>query len=121
MEKALKKLFAVITEEAASNVAFSRKLEDAMGAFAETYQKDRKIEREIEGFNPLVALKALGAESFHKRVGGMSAPALKLLIQKHNLDPSGALQGRASKAKLVDAIVGAAEKRAARDAKLFEY
>jgi hypothetical protein len=49
------------------------------------------------------------------------AKELKILVAKHNLDPAGALKGKSGKKPYAEHIAAAAQKRAERDAKLFEY
>lgn len=121
IEKALGGVFKVVTAEAAANPAFARRLEDALGKFAEDYVERRKAESAVANFHPFIAFRNESPEGFRKQVGKFSAPELRLVVAKHHLDPSGVLKARATKKALVEHIVTAAEKRAARDAKLFEY
>lgn len=121
IDKALKNLFGVVAEEAGANRAFGRKLEDALIKFGADLHKQREIEEQIESFSPFVEFKQLGADGLTGTLKNRSVAALKQIVARHNVDPAGALGGRPSRADLVTAIVNAAEKRAKRDARLFEY
>jgi len=121
IDKTLAGLFRVVTEEAAQNPAFAQKLEDALGGFAEAWIERRKSESQVADFHPFIEFRKSDAESFRKRLDGFGAPELRLIIEKHHLDPATSLKPRAAKKALVEHIFTAAEKRAARDARLFEY
>ncbi|MDZ4760194.1 MAG: hypothetical protein SGJ21_03885 [Alphaproteobacteria bacterium] len=122
IEKALSSLFRVIQEEAASNPAFGRRLEDALGSFAEEYGETRRTERRVAGFHPFVEFKTDAPEEFRGRLMKFEPAELRMVMTKHNLDPTGSLRARrTSKKALVDHILAAAQKRAERDAKMFEY
>jgi hypothetical protein len=121
IEKALGGVFKIVTEEAASNRAFAAKLEGALAKFAEDFVEARKTEAAVENFHPFIAFGKDGPEAFRKRLNGFSAPELRLVVKQHGLDPAGALPAKAAKKALVEHVFAAAEKRAARDAKLFEY
>lgn len=121
IEKALGGVFKVVTAEAAANPAFARKIEVALAKFAETYVERRKAEGAVVNFHPFIAYRKETPEQFRKQLARFSAAELKLVVEKHHLDPSGVLKPRATKKALVEHIAAAAEKRAARDEKLFEY
>ncbi len=121
IEKALGGVFKVVTEEAAANPAFAQRIEGALGKFAESYVEKRRVESEIADFHPFIEFKKDTPEAFRKRLAGFGVAELRLVVAKHNLDPSSALKARAAKKVLVEHIAKAAEKRAERDAKLFEY
>jgi hypothetical protein len=121
IERALRRLFEVVADEAATNAAFARKLEDTLGPFAERYVENRRIEREIDGFHPFVEYRKGTPEAFVARLNRFSPQALKAIIDFHQLDKTGEITGQSSKRRMVAAVVAAAEKRAARDQKLFEY
>ena len=121
IEKALGGVFKVVTSEASANPAFARRLEDALGKFAEDYVERRRVERSVANFHPFIAFRNATPEEFRKQVGGLSAAELRMVVDKHHLDPAGSLKARAPKKALVEHVVLAAEKRAARDEKLFEY
>ncbi len=121
IDKALGGVFKVVTAEAAANPAFARRIEDALGKFAEEYVERRRMESAVGKFHPFIAFRNASPEEFRKQLADFSAGELRLIIAKHHLDPSASLKARASKKTLVEHITTAAEKRAARDEKLFEY
>lgn len=121
IEKTLKSLMAIIAEEAGSNRAFGRKIEDEILRQAQDLAKARELEEQISGFNPNVVFKEDGADGLRAALKNRSVSALKQIVERHNIDPSKQLSGRASRTKIVEAIINAAEKRAKRDAKLFDY
>lgn len=121
IDKTLSGLFRVVTEEAAHNPAFAQKLEDALGEFAEAWVEKRKAEREVADFHPFIEFRKSSAETFRARLDAFGPAELRLIVEKHHLDPARTLKPRASKKALADLICAAAEKRAVRDAKLFEY
>lgn len=121
IEKALPGLFRVVTEEAGSNPAFARRLEDALGKFAEEYAQSRLAENAVAGFHPFIEFRKATPEAFMARLMKFDARELRLLVEKHNLDPAGLLKAKTSKKALAEHVLAAAAKRAERDAKLFEY
>ena len=121
IDKALGGVFKVVTTEAAENPAFARRIEDVLGKFAEEYVEKRRIESAVENFHPFIAFRKATREEFRKQLAGFSAPELRMVVAKHHLDPAAVLKARAPKKALVEHIAAAAEKRAARDEKLFEY
>ncbi len=121
IEKTLPGLFKVVTEEAAANPAFARRLEDALGKFAEDYVESRRAERVVGDFHPLIEYKKMDSAEFLTRPLKFDARELRLLIAKHNLDPAATLRPKAAKKALAQHILDAAQKRAERDAKLFSY
>lgn len=122
IEKALESLFDVVRNEAATNAAFARKLEDSLLKFAEELTAQRRAEAVVGEFHPHIEYKRVSAEAFRERLQKFDLRELRLIIANHGLDPSRALQGaRVSKKRLVEAIEAASAKRAERDAKLFQY
>ncbi len=121
IDKALSGLFRVVTEEAAQNPAFAQKLEDALGEFAEGYVERHKVERQVADFHPFIEFRKMTPEAFRSRLEAFGGAELRLIVEKHHLDPAKTLKAKAAKKALVDLICAAAEKRAVRDAKLFEY
>ena len=121
IEKALSGLFKTISEEAEANPAFARRLETSLAKFAEDYVEARRAEHRVGDFHPHIEYKKAGAEALRARLAKFDAKELKLVIEKHNLDPSGALKAKTSKKALAEHVLSAAQKRAERDARLFEY
>ena len=54
IDRALASVFKVVTEEAAANPAFGKKLEDTLAKFGQELAEKRMAERSIENFHPLV-------------------------------------------------------------------
>jgi hypothetical protein len=121
IDKALTGLFKVVSDEAATNAAFARKLEDALAKFAEDYVETRAAERRVGDFHPFIEYRKGAPEEFRARLMRFDAKDLKLVIAKYNLDSAGVLKGKGAKKALVEHIFAAAQKRTERDAKLFEY
>lgn len=121
IDKALAGLFKVVSDEAASNPAFARKLEEALGKFAEDYVSTQQARRRIGDFHPFIEYRKGTPEAFRARLAKFDAKDLKLIVDKHRLDPAGALKSKTSKKALVEHVFLAAQKRTERDAKLFEY
>lgn len=121
IDKALKSVFSVVAEEAANNRTFAKNIEDALIKYGQDLARKRELEEQVERFNPYVEFKSAGVTGLETALKNRSVAALKQIVQRHNVDPANTLGPRPARAKLVAAIVAAAEKRAARDAKLFEY
>lgn len=121
IDKTLAGLFRVVTEEAAQNPAFAQKLEDALGGFAEAFVERRKAERQVADFHPFIEFRKATPEAFRARLEGFGVAELRLIVEKHHLDPAKTLKPKAAKKVIVELISAAAQKRAVRDAKLFEY
>ena len=121
IDKALGSLFKVVTEEAAANPAFAQRLEDSLAKFAEDHVAARRAGARIGDFHPFIEFRKGTPEDFRKRLGGFDATELRMIVGKHHLDPAGVLKPRASRKALVEHLFAAAQKRAERDAKLFEY
>lgn len=121
IDKALGSVFKVVTEEAAANPAFGKRMEEALAKFAVDYVERQRAERRVGEFHPLVEFRRGTLEEFEARLGAFDATALRIIIQKHHLDPANTLKGKASKKALAAHILAMARKRAERDAKLFEY
>jgi hypothetical protein len=121
IDKALASVFKVVTDEAANNPAFGKRVEEALGKFAVDYVERRRAERRIGEFHPLVEFRKGTPEEFEARLAVFDATELKMIIQKHHLDPANTLKGKGAKKALAAHILAAAKKRAERDAKLFEY
>ena len=121
IDKTLAGLFRVVTEEAAQNPAFAQKLEDALGGFAEAFVERRKAERQVADFHPFIEFRKTTPEAFRARLEGFGVAELRLIVERHHLDPAKTLKPKAAKKAIVELICTAAQKRAIRDAKLFEY
>jgi hypothetical protein len=113
-------MFKVVTEEAANNPAFGKRLEDALAKFGQELAERRIAERSVEGFHPHIAYKK-NPQEFASRLEKFDAKELRVVIDRHGLDPAATLKGKAAKKVLAAHILAAAQKRAERDAKLFEY
>jgi hypothetical protein len=120
IDRALSNMFKVVTEEAAANPAFGKKLEDQLAKFGQELAEKRLAERNIDGFHPLVEYKR-DAAGFEARLAKFDAKELKAIIAAHHLDPAASLKGKGAKKVLAAHILEVARKRAERDAKLFEY
>jgi hypothetical protein len=120
IDRALSNMFKVVTDEAAANPAFGKKLEDVMAKFGQDLAEKRMAERSIEGFLPLVEYKK-DPVAFEERLSKFDAKELRALVDKHHLDPANVLKGKGAKKALAAHVLEAAKKRAERDAKLFEY
>lgn len=121
IEKALAGIFKIVTEEAASNPAFSKRLEDSLAKFAKDHAERRHAETRIGDFHPLLEFRKTSPVDFEARLMKFDAQELRLIVEKHHLDPANTLKGKGAKKALVAHILSAAQKRAERDAKLFEY
>jgi len=120
IDRTLSNVFKVVTDEAAMNPAFSKKIEDVLAKFGQELVEKRMAERNIEGFHPLVEYKKNPVE-FEARLAKFDAKELRALVDRHHLDPANALKGKGTKKTLAAHVLEAARKRAERDAKLFEY
>lgn len=120
IDRALASVFKVVTEEAAANPAFGKKLEDTLAKFGQELAEKRMAERSIENFHPLVEYRK-DAAGFEARLAKFDAKELRALVDRHHLDPAAVLKGKGTKKVLAAHILEAARKRAERDAKLFEY
>lgn len=121
IEKTLAGLFKVVADEAESNKVFAAKLEGSLAKFAEDYVAKAAAERSVGDFHPFIEFRKGTPEEFRARLAKFGAPELRLIVKNHGLDPAGALPAKATKKAVAEFIAVAAEKRAARDAKLFEY
>ena len=121
IDKALAGVFKVVTEEAAANPAFGKRMEDVLARFAKEHAEKQLAERRIGEFHPLLEFRKGTPEEFEARLLKFDARELRAIVQKHHLDPAQSLKGRAAKKVLAAHILQAASKRAERDAKLFEY
>ena len=120
IDRTLSNVFKVVTDEAAANPAFSKKIEDVLAKFGQELVEKRMAERNIEGFHPLVEYKKNPVE-FEARLAKFDAKELRALVDRHHLDPANALKGKGTKKTLAAHVLEAARKRAERDARLFEY
>lgn len=120
IDRALAGMFKVITDEAAANPAFAKKIEDTLARFGQDLAAKRMAERNIDGFHPLVEYKR-DAAGFEARLAKFDAKELRAIIDRHHLDPANATKGKGAKKALAALILDVARKRAERDAKLFEY
>jgi hypothetical protein len=121
MDRTLSSLFKVIAEEAAVNAAFAMRLESSLSRFAEEHVEKRRAEDRVGAFHPLIDYRKSSPEAFSARLDGFGPAELRLIIDRHHLDPSGTLKARASKKALAEFILAAARTRAERDARLFDY
>ncbi len=121
IDRALSSLFKVVTDEAANNPAFGKKLEDSLAKFGQDLAERRMAERNVGEFHPFIEFKKGTPEEFEARLAKFDVKELRVVIEKHHLDPANLLKGRGTKKILVAQILAAAAKRAERDAKLFEY
>ena len=121
IEITLAGMFKVVTDEAAANPEFARKLEVSLAKFADEYIEGRDRERRIADFHPFIEFRKVTPAGFRARLMAFDAKELKRVIEKHRLDPAGTLKGKGAKKALVDHIFSAAQKRTERDSKLFEY
>jgi hypothetical protein len=110
-----------VTEEAAANPAFGKRMEDVLAKFAKEYAEKQLAERRIGEFHPFIEFRKGTPEDFEARLLKFDARELRAIVEKHHLDPAQSLKGKASKKTLAAHIVQAARKRSERDAKLFEY
>jgi hypothetical protein len=121
IDKALASVFKVVTEEASANPAFGKRMEEALAKFAVDYVERQRAERRIGEFHPLVEYRKGAPEEFEARLAAFDATELRIIVQKHHLDPANTLKGKGTKKALAALVLAAARKRAERDAKLFEY
>jgi hypothetical protein len=121
IDKALAGVFKVVTEEAAANPAFGKRMEEVLAKFAKDYAERQLAERRIGDFHPFIEFKKGTPDEFIARLMKFDAPELRAIIEKHHLDPAQGLKGKQSKKALANHILAAAQKRTQRDAKLFEY
>jgi hypothetical protein len=121
IERALANIFKVVTEEAASNPAFGKRLEESLAKFARDHADRRLAENRVGDFHPLLEFRKTSPAEFEARLMKFDAQELRIIVEKHHLDPAQSLKGKTSKKILVAHILAAAQKRAERDAKLFEY
>jgi hypothetical protein len=120
IDKTLAGVFKVVTDEAAANPAFGKRMEDVLAKFAKDYAEKQVAERRIGDFHPFIEYRK-GAEAFEAQLAKFDAKELRAIIDRHKLDPAQSLKGKASKKALASHIVEVARKRSERDAKLFEY
>ena len=118
---ALNRLFRVVADEASVNPAFAAKLEASLSVFAETHVRKAAAEARVGDFHPIVHFRKTGEQAFLRDISRYSAEELRLMIQRHNLDPTGALKRRASRKALVSHIAQSVRKRVERDGRLFDY
>ena len=121
IDKTLTGLFKTITDEAASNPAFSKKLEDQLAKFGKDLAERRRAEKKVGDFHPFIEFKKGAPSDFEAKLSKFDAKELRVIIDKHHLDPANLLKGKGVKKALITHILTAAAKRADRDAKLFEY
>ena len=121
MEKALNSLFGVVSAEAERNQAFAGELQEVIIKLASQFDKNNLIEKRVKAFNPFAVFKASGRDGMTKELSKETADVLRIMVKLHNADPAGQMGVRPKKADLVEAMVSMAERRAKRDAKLFDY
>lgn len=121
IDRTLAGLFKVVTDEATNNPAFGKKLEDSLAKFGQDLAERRLAERNVGEFHPLIEFKKGTAQEFEARLMKFDVKELRVLIDRHHLDPAQTLKGKQAKKALAGHILAAAQKRTERDAKLFEY
>jgi len=121
IDKVLANIFRIVTEEAANNPAFGKRLEETLAKFAKDHAERRLAENRVGEFHPLLEYRKTSPTDFEARLMKFDAQELRIIVQKHHLDPANTLKGKGAKKVLVAHIFAAAQKRAERDAKLFEY
>ena len=121
IDRALSSLFKVVTDEAVNNPAFGKRLEESLAKFGQELAERRLAERNVGEFHPFIEYRKGSPEEFEARLAKFDVKELRVIVQKHHLDPANTLKGKGAKKALVAHILEAARKRAERDAKLFEY
>ncbi len=121
IDKTLSAMFKVVTEEAVNNPAFGKRLEDSLAKFGQELADKRLAERNVGDFHPFIEYKKGSPEEFDARLAKFGAKELRVIVDKHGLDPANTLKGKGTKKALAAHIAAAAKKRHDRDAKLFEY
>lgn len=121
IEKSLNQLFAVVSAEAGRNRQFADRLEDAVLSMADSLSKSREIDEQVRQFNPFQVFNQEGATGIEAALKNRSYIVLRQMVERHNADPSGQLGSKPRKSDLIASLVAVAEKRAARDARLFQY
>jgi hypothetical protein len=121
IDKTLAGMFKVITDEAAANPAFGKKLEEHVAKFGQELAERRLAEKRIGDFHPFIEFRKGSHEDFEAKLSKFGALELRIIIDKHHLDPANTLKGKGAKKALIALIASAARKRSERDAKLFEY
>ena len=105
IDKALAGLFKAVSDEAASNPAFARKLEESLAKFAEDYVETRAAERRVGDFHPFIEYRKGTPDEFRARLSRFDVKELKLVIGKYNLDSASVLKGKGAKKALVEHIL----------------
>jgi len=121
IEKALSGVFKVVTDEAAGNPAFARRMEDALAKFAEDFVEKQRAEHRVGDFHPFIEFRKVTPAEFEARLMKFDPKELRVIVDKHHLDPASSLKPKASKKVLAAHILAVSQKRSERDAKLFEY
>ena len=121
IDRALSSLFKVVTDEAVNNPAFGKRLEESFAKFGQELAERRLAERNVGEFHPFIEFRKGSPEDFEARLMKFDVKELRVIVQKHHLDPANSLKGKGAKKTLVVHILEAARKRSERDAKLFEY
>jgi hypothetical protein len=139
VQKKLRRFFHEVRREAKRNPAFAARLEAALDAMApDAMDADDLLDGERQAparfdtpepedvseaaldLNPAAIVRRDGPEALTEVLRDIPETALRGLILEHNLDPAGET-ARLNRAALVDHIVRQAERRIARDKKLFDY
>ena len=121
IDKALSSMFKIVTDEAVNNPAFGKRLEDSLAKFGQDLAERRLAERNVGEFHPFIEFRKGSPEDFEARLMKFDVKELRVIVQKHHLDPANTLKGKGTKKALAAYVLEAARKRADRDAKLFEY
>ena len=92
IEKTLAGMFKVVTDEAATNPAFGRKLEDQLAKFGQDLAERRLAEKNVGEFHPLIEYKKGTPQEFETRLMKFDAKELRVIIDRHHLDPAATLK-----------------------------
>src|SRR5262249_5187216 len=114
IEKSLTAMFKVVTDEAANNPAFGKRLEDSLATFGQELADKRLAERTVGDFHPFIEYKKGTPAEFEAKLAKFDAKELRVIIDKHHLDPANTFKGKGTKKALASHIAEAARKRAER-------
>ncbi|MES1198894.1 MAG: hypothetical protein ABUS48_02830 [Pseudomonadota bacterium] len=117
-QKAIRALANVIWDEIERNPEFAQRIENALGAFAVEFARRIATEKSAREFTLVGLMQEGGAELVQKKANKLTVPALRLVIDHNNLDPSGSLAPNAKKPALIEIVVSGAEKKLRRKAAL---
>ena len=121
MQQALNSFFGVITSEAGRNPGFATELQSAILKMSDQIDKSNLVQNQAREMNPFALFKTDGRDGMEKALNGQKVDVLRTMVKLHNADPAGLLGNKGKKGELVEAMVKLAERRAERDARLFNY